>query len=476
MPRKSALPLGVSAVSNRSNLYRLSVMIESKRYSEYYSPDSTLTKRQLQSDLQKTIDNFREKAENGQLDGQITDKSSLDECAKWYFKTAKMSLRESTLKKDKFNYSHYISPALGSMKIKSITPPLVSRFLAEIKDGGGGETYYTATEDFIQTMSKARGDKRLSFFLDEIGISENTYYRLRQAEHKTPHATAEKLCKHFNFPLGKAFTQTTTRKSLSAGYVSSITYTLSGILTALVRANVIMKNPVNNATKPRVGEVERGAFLNESQLPIFQAALDTLSNDNIRIALLLCLQLGLRSGEARGLLWEDIDWEKSVININHNAVDTNKGLAIGEPKTKRSIRTLSLNDNSYLYNELLAHKEKQASYALSLGSAWHDMDLVCPNNTGRILHRGKLGGAVEKIVKQNPALPQDLHPHSLRHSFVSLLIAQNVDIAVVAYLAGDTIAIITKHYTHALNERVAAAMDNVGAIFSRVTPQCLEAV
>jgi hypothetical protein len=54
----SKLPLGVSAVSNRPGLYRLSVMISGKRYSEYYRPGDNLTQRQLQSALQKAVDTF----------------------------------------------------------------------------------------------------------------------------------------------------------------------------------------------------------------------------------------------------------------------------------------------------------------------------------------------------------------------------------------------------------------------------------
>lgn len=464
--QSSKLPVGVTERKDRPGLYRLSVMIEGKRYSENFRPDENLTQRQLQSVLQKQIDAYRERVERGALRGQVTDKSTLDECAEWYFGTAKMIVRESTLQKSKYTYERYIAPEIGSVKVKNITTPMVSQLLADLLDHGGGKTYYTALPSFIEDVAKMRGDRPLQQFLDEIGVSENSYYRLRKPNHETPHHIAVKMCEHFNVPLEKAFIKKKTQGPLSAGMVSSITYTLSAILTALVRADVLTRNPVLNATKPRVGEAKRGAYLDTTQLPVFLAALESIKDDSVRICLMLCLQLGLRSGEARALRWEDIDYKASIVHIDHNAVVTSAGLVIGEPKTKRSVRKLPL--SPYLQGLLLEHKETQAHYARSIGSAWTEMGLVCPNQTGGIMERSRLHTAVKSIVKANPSLPRDLHPHSLRHSFVTLLIASGLDVVTVASLAGDTVDIIVKTYAHALKEREAAAMDKIGGVFAQI--------
>ena len=70
--------------------------------------------------------------------------------------------------------------------------------------------------------------------------------------------------------------------------------------------------------------------------------------------------------------------------------------------------------------------------------------------------------AVKRILKERKDLPQNLHAHSLRHSFVSLLISKGLDVVNVASLAGDTIEIISKHYAHSFAEYRAAAMEVVG--------------
>ena len=77
--------------------------------------------------------------------------------------------------------------------------------------------------------------------------------------------------------------------------------------------------------------------------------------------------------------------------------------------------------------------------------------------------------AVKRILNARKELPRGLHAHSMRHSFVSLLISSGVDVVNVAALAGDTIEIISKHYAHSFAERRAAAMDVVGASFAQLT-------
>lgn len=94
--------------------------------------------------------------------------------------------------------------------------------------------------------------------------------------------------------------------------------------------------------------------------------------------------------------------------------------------------------------------------------------LVCPNLTGGLMDKSTPNKAVKRILNARKELPRNLHAHSLRHSFVSLLIANGLDVVNVAALAGDTIEIISKHYAHSFAERRAAAMDFVGNSFAQL--------
>jgi site-specific recombinase XerD len=117
---------------------------------------------------------------------------------------------------------------------------------------------------------------------------------------------------------------------------------------------------------------------------------------------------------------------------------------------------------------LIHHKAQQSQYAASLGSMWQDNGVVCPNTTGGLMDKAAPNKAVKRIIGARKELPQTLHAHSLRHSFVSLLISNGCDLITVAALAGDTIEIISKHYAHSFAERRAAAMDVIGASFAQL--------
>jgi len=457
------LPLGVSAVKNRPGLYRLSVMIHGKRYSEYHRPEDGLAQRQLQSSLQKAIDSFREKAERGTLRGHVTDKSRFSDAVEWYLSTAKLELRESTVILTERIFSEYLTPALGNIPLKSITTPMVTQLLADLSDHGGGRTAYVARPAFIEA-AKAQTAGIAYPTAAKIGIGENTMLRVRSGR-AVSSQTAKLTAAYFDVPIDAAFERRETATPLKATFVSRISTALSALFTALVNNGVLEKNPARKATKPRVGEADRGAYLDNTQLPVFLSALDGIGDDSTRVCLSLCLMLGLRSGEARALHWRHVDLDNAIVSVNYSVGETRDGLIIGEPKTKRSIRKLPA---SHVVDMLSGHKAEQARLAASMGSEWADNGLVCPDQRGGIMRRSQLYSAVTAIAGGHRGLPPGLHPHSLRHTFGSLLIAQGVDIVHVASLMGDTVPVVAKIYAHAFAEREAAAMDGIGTAFAQL--------
>lgn len=468
----NGLPSGVTAVANRPGLYRIRCTLRGQNYSEYYHTSET-GKKKLQSELQKAVDAFREKVERGMLNnGNINDKTTFSQAVDWFLEMRKLNIRESTQLADKFIFEHYLVPRLGNYALKEITSPMITKLLAELleKGGGGGRAKYAAKQEFIQLMHEKKPDRQAGGFnlvAREIGISaDNTFIRVRQGKNCNKEI-AEKVAKYYGQTLLGAFEQKIDVKPLSADYVSKITYTLSALFTACVKNGVLTQNPVINATKPRIGEKDTPAYLDNTNIPIFLEALEELEIDNsIRVSLILMLMLGLRSGEARGLRWIDIDFDNNIVSIEKNAGDTFNGLALTDLKTKRSRRKLPL--PPIVRNVLLNHKKLLDEKKRALGSVWKDNGLICPNSTGGIMDKATPNKAVKRILTARKELPRGLHAHSLRHSFVSLLISNGLDVVNVASIAGDTIEIISKHYAHSFAERRAAAMDVVGNSFAQL--------
>lgn len=469
---KSGLPSGVSVVANRPGLYRLTCMIRGKRYSEYYRATET-SKKKLQSELQKLIDDFRERAESGQLiNSDISGKSTFAQAVEWFANIRRLEVRESTQIADNFIFKHYLIPRLGDYRLKEITSPMITKLLAELleKGGGGGRAVYAAREDFIKLMYEKKPSRTAGGFNSiarELGIGvDNTFVRVRRGD-SCDKEIAVKVAKYFDVPLLSAFEKKIYVKPLSASYVSKITYTLSALFMACVKNNVLDINPVKNATKPHIGEKDIPAYLDNVNIPIFLDALNELDIDNsIRVSLQLMLMLGLRSGEARGLRWVDVCFDAGIVSVLKNCGETFNGLALTDLKTKRSRRKLPL--SPALHYILSEHKKLIDERSRSLGSVWQDNGVICPNLTGGLMDKSAPNKAVKRILSARKELPRKLHAHSMRHSFVSLLISNGVDLVDVAALAGDTIAIISKHYAHSFEERRAASMDIVGVSFAQL--------
>ena len=467
----SCLPSGVSAVKNRPGLYRIRCTVHGKNHSEYYRTEET-SKKKLQSELQKVIDTFKQRIEFGMLkNNDISEKSTFEQAVEWFVNMRKLNIRESTQLTDKFIFEHYLVPRIGKYKLKEITSPMITKLLAELLEkGGGGRATYNAKAEFIELMhdrKPKRTDGGFNLVAREIGINEdNTFIRVRKGGNCNE-VVAKKVAKYYGVSLNTAFEKKIDIKPLSASYVSKITYTLSALFTSCVKNGVLLTNPVANATKPRIGEMDIPPYLDNTTIPIFLNALNEINIDNsIRVSLILMLMLGLRSGEARALRWVDVDFNSNVISIEKNVGDTFNGLALTDLKTKRSRRKLPL--SPLLKDILLEHKIILDEQAKEHGKSWNKNGVICPNLAGGLMEKAVPNKAIKKILNQYKELPQKLHAHSLRHSFVSLLISNGLDVVNVASLAGDTIEIISKHYAHSFAERRAAAMNIVGDSFAQL--------
>jgi integrase len=459
---KKTLPIGVTAVKNREGLYQLRVMVFNKRYSEYYSlPENTPVKSR-NSILQKAIDEFREKCERGTVRGDITDRHTFSQAVEWYLSISQN--RDSTIRNRQITLNKYVTPVLGDIPVRKITPAMLSKLFADLHSDGSKKTTYTPTADFVNVI-KADSAGKIAATAAVIGIGMKRFQHMRNGR-AVEQKTAELTALHYKKPVCKAFIIETATAPLSAKTVDHIANSISTVYTKLINNDVLSYNPVTKAEKPALGEIERGAFLNNETVPIFQKALAAIDNADIRILLTLCLECGLRNGEARSLTWENIDFSRRTINIRNSITKDKQGKeVIGLTKTKRSRRQLPLSPS--LSARLMEHKALQEQIAAERGTAYNNrFNLVATNTAGNIMQLSALTYYMTQIRENNPELPADLHTHSLRHSFCSLLIAKGVNVVAVAALLGDTVEMVTKIYAHSFEDLERKAMENLADIFN----------
>jgi integrase len=442
------LPIGVSEVKNREGLYRFQITLHGKRHSEYYSLDNheTLKQSQRNSTLQKAIDEFRHKCETGTTKGAITDKSTVTAAYEWYTKQKSTlgTLRESTIITSDVYFKSYILPRFGHLPLKAVTSAAITDFFSDLLVHGGTSTRYKARPALIDKIKSSGNCQALAA---EIGISRQGLSDIQDGKRKSYLTTAQKIADYFAIPLNKAFERVETKSPLEPTTVNRIYTIMSGLFKACVKHDIILKNPCTNAEKPKQNE-KSAVFLDNHQLPLFQNALETIDNSNIRVGLLLCLWLGLRLGESRGLQWQNVCFEKNVIYIRTAANETKKGLALGKPKTERSDRMLPISPE--LRRILLEHKARQEENHKRLGSAYDNtLNLVCPNTSGGILNTDVLNNAVKQIAANTPELPPKLHTHSLRHPDV------NPATQLFIYFFQNLKFVIAKPFSQLYNQRIS---------------------
>ena len=154
---------------------------------------------------------------------------------------------------------------------------------------------------------------------------------------------------------------------------------------------------------------------------------------------------GLRCGESRGLMWKDIDFNKKLLSVNRQVIDTPKDwdepYVISDPKTKTSRRVIPicnvLLDAFNIYkNEL----ESKNQYNIN-NFVFSPSDGTTPLRDNHILTRKK------KIEKATGS--KHIRTHDFRHSFASLLINSGGNVSMVAkYLGHSEIEETLNTYSH----------------------------
>ena len=187
---------------------------------------------------------------------------------------------------------------------------------------------------------------------------------------------------------------------------------------------------------------------------------------------------GLRRGELAGLRWPDIDLDAGVLAVVRNLTEEGGpytsdcapecpggGLHVGEPKTERGKRTVSIGPAPVAV--LRAHRKALAQRRLT-AEHWKDHDLVFPGPDGGWLRPHVLTQGFKTLVRELPDLPQ-VWPHAgTRHTAATmllLLLARVEPKTVQDQLGHANLAITMDTYAHVLQRHRDASADAVEKLY-----------
>lgn len=224
---------------------------------------------------------------------------------------------------------------------------------------------------------------------------------------------------------------------------------------------------ITKGIKPPPIEKTNISYLKEEYCSKFIAAAD---GSRVGFELKLLLLLGVRRSELLGITWSDIDLQEKEISIN-KAVHKGKGgkLYISyKLKTGSSNRVLPFGEN--VKELLLKQKELLASCKKSLGKEFckdkRFKDFICLDYKGDLVNPERLTREVKSVCKKHK-LP-DIHLHSLRHSYASVMVTNGVDMKTTQTLLGHSNFSTTADiYSHLDMKEKRLAVAKVNSVFDK---------
>lgn len=261
----------------------------------------------------------------------------------------------------------------------------------------------------------------------------------------------------------------------NAGYRPNSIRIMRSVLRSAIRQaereSLVVRNVAALSDPPRVGQSESRSL----SIPEARRLLDAARGDRLEALYALTLTLGLRRGEALGLRWEDVDFDEQTIAVRRQlrriGADADAGESAGrrtqlilkDLKTKRSRRTLHLTQS--LAPLLRSHKARQAAEQLAAGPLRADSGLVFTTPTGTPVDPDNFSHYFDRLCRR--AGLGHWHPHELRHSAASIMLAQDTPLWVVSEVLGHASLTITKDvYGHLMGREKRAATESItGVLF-----------
>ncbi|HOA15874.1 MAG TPA: site-specific integrase, partial [Bacillota bacterium] len=221
------------------------------------------------------------------------------------------------------------------------------------------------------------------------------------------------------------------------------------------------ENPIKGITEPKV-EKEEPEVLTEEEVYRFVDTSRIVAPELTNL-FIVCILTGIRKGEAFGLRWSDIDFNKRTIHISQQLIKDGINPIFSQPKTYTGRRTIPISDNAI--NALLEEKDKQDDFKANQPQ-YNDYDLVFSQSNGRPLSHKSTYKKIHKCFKAAFA-DKDYGFHVFRHSFISIHLNNGTPIATVSELSGHRQTSTTLNmYAHAYeNTNIAAAKQIDDLIF-----------
>jgi integrase len=239
--------------------------------------------------------------------------------------------------------------------------------------------------------------------------------------------------------------------------------TRSVTLARMILAQAIRNAMVNDLAFRNVAELvsvpkgKPGRPSKSLNLDQALAVLDAAKDERLWPYVAVSMLGGIRTEEARALLWSEVDLEAGTVAVYRSVRHT------GETKTEKSRRVFQIPEIAVqALRDLVL---KQAAARAKAGSAWKESNLVFCTNLGGPMYATDVRMEFKRITEK-AGIGRDWTPRELRHTFVSLLSDSGVPIEQIADAVGHSSTRTTEVvYRHQLRPVTRTAAVALGPLF-----------
>ncbi|MGI8405131.1 MAG: tyrosine-type recombinase/integrase [Thermomicrobiales bacterium] len=283
--------------------------------------------------------------------------------------------------------------------------------------------------------------------------STTATYRQRAGRHVYPTLGA-KTVESLTAPQLQAWVDAMRREGLNASTIESAVRVMLGALNEAVRLGIIAHNPARGLTKPS---------MQPRQIPTWSGAevrrvMTVVRDDSFWFAFyLFALNTGVRPGELRALMWDDLDLDRGLVRIRRTLTKDATGHVVMGTVTKTG-RTRAIALPAMLVDALRQWKD---DYETRRDEAreWNDTGVVFDRGDGTYLPLTTLQHHHDRFTAL--AGVKRITPHQLRHTNATLDLEAGVSPKIVAERLGhrkiQTTLDLYSHVSMDLQQSVAEA-------------------
>lgn len=323
-------------------------------------------------------------------------------------------------------------------------------------------TSYTLAEYCDRYLEMRRAKKEVAE--TTIGKQE---WQFKAVCHHIGHVKLEEVTPRMLNDVYVAMMQGDTLSGRKSGgsYVNQIHDNITLVFQHAIKEGILVSNPCDKADPPKMDTKPKKA-IHPDKVRELVAELDP--TDPHECDYLLAVTLGLRRGEICGLSWNDIDFERNIVDISHSY--DNLGNLKGT-KIKAGMRLLPL--SPVTKDALLKMKEAQAAQFAKTNSFRKPEEGYLEQTEDGPVIAGHYGERVQSgtmsrwwSVDRKEFGLEGYTLHELRHTYLTMLAMGGVHPKVMQELASHYSSQITMDiYTHVNMDAKRAAVDAVSKLF-----------